>query len=216
MSATSPLADPARSDAPSLWERLGSLMSRRYREPLLDFVSRLLEEDGIAYYFKVSGDKEVLVLVDQSSGDPDSAFPEAEIIDPDASAMVPIILDRPDLADRDSLRYFDWIQPLLETLKCERWSCNSRQICICCVIICSLLQKPLSFCSVGQNMPWRLGFVLDGVWIKRRNTGKPWSVTCSKFKNHKGNGYCWSIVMNGLVSLNFGPRVVLRRVTCLM
>lgn len=84
----------------------------QYREPLLDFVSRLLEEDGITYYFKVSGDKEVLVLVDQSAGDPNSAFPEAEIIDPDASAMVPIILDRPDLADRDSLRYFDWIQPL--------------------------------------------------------------------------------------------------------
>jgi type VI secretion system secreted protein VgrG len=84
----------------------------QYRESLFDFVSRLMEEDGIAYYFKVSGDKEVLVLVDQSSGDPNAAFPEAEIIDPDASRMVPIITDRPDLADRDSLRHFDWIQPL--------------------------------------------------------------------------------------------------------
>lgn len=35
MSATLPLPDPARS-VPSLWERLGSLISRRYREPLLD------------------------------------------------------------------------------------------------------------------------------------------------------------------------------------
>lgn len=84
----------------------------QYRESVLDFASRLMEEDGIAYYFKVSGDKEVLVLVDQSSGDPNTAYPEAEIIDPDASRMVPIITDRPDLADRDSLRYFDWIQPL--------------------------------------------------------------------------------------------------------
>jgi type VI secretion system secreted protein VgrG len=83
----------------------------QYRESVLDFVSRLMEEDGIAYYFKVSGDKEVLVLVDQSAGDPNSAFPEAEIIDPDASSSVPIITDRPDLADRDSLRYFDWVQP---------------------------------------------------------------------------------------------------------
>jgi type VI secretion system secreted protein VgrG len=84
----------------------------QYRESVLDFASRLMEEDGIAYYFKVVGDKEVLVLVDQSSGDPNTAFPEAEIIDPDASHMVPIITDRPDLADRDSLRWFDFIQPL--------------------------------------------------------------------------------------------------------
>ena len=83
----------------------------QYRESLLDFASRLMEEDGIAYYFKVSGDKEVLVLVDQSAGDPNSAYPEAEIIDPDGSQVVPIITDRPDLADRDSLRFFDWVQP---------------------------------------------------------------------------------------------------------
>jgi type VI secretion system secreted protein VgrG len=82
------------------------------RESAFDFASRLMEEDGIAYYFKVSGDKEVLVLVDQSSGDPNTAFPEVEIIDPDASRMIPIITDRPDLADRESLRYFDWCQPL--------------------------------------------------------------------------------------------------------
>jgi type VI secretion system secreted protein VgrG len=84
----------------------------QYRETVLDFVSRLMEEDGIAYAFRVEGDKEVLVLVDQSSGDPNSAYPEAEVIDPDGSGMVPIITDRPDLADRDSLRYFDFIQPL--------------------------------------------------------------------------------------------------------
>ncbi len=84
----------------------------RLRESLLDFASRLMEEDGITYYFKVVSDKEVMVLVDQSGGDPNAAFPEAEIIDPDASGMVPIITDRAELADRDSLRYFDWCQPL--------------------------------------------------------------------------------------------------------
>jgi type VI secretion system secreted protein VgrG len=84
----------------------------QFRESIFDFVSRLMEEDGIAYYFKVADDKEVLVLVDQSAGDPNSAFPEAEIIDPDVSAVVPIITDRPDQADRDSLRFFDWCQPL--------------------------------------------------------------------------------------------------------
>lgn len=84
----------------------------RLRESALDFASRLMEEDGISYYFRVSGDKEVLVLVDQSSGDPNAAFPEAEIIDPDASRMVPIITDRAELADRESLRFFDWCQPL--------------------------------------------------------------------------------------------------------
>jgi type VI secretion system secreted protein VgrG len=83
----------------------------QYRESVLDFVSRLMEEDGIAYYFKVTDDKEALVLVDQSGGSPNTAFPDAEIIDPDVSGMVPIITDRPDLADRDSLRFFDWVQP---------------------------------------------------------------------------------------------------------
>ncbi|MCX4240627.1 type VI secretion system Vgr family protein [Paraliomyxa miuraensis] len=84
----------------------------RLRESALDFVSRLMEEDGITYYFRVTDNKEVMVLVDQSSGDPNTAFPEAEYIDPDGSGVIPIITDRPDTADRDSLRYFDWCQPL--------------------------------------------------------------------------------------------------------
>jgi type VI secretion system secreted protein VgrG len=39
----------------------------QYRETDLDFVSRLLEEEGIFYFFKHSADKHVLVLADQAS-----------------------------------------------------------------------------------------------------------------------------------------------------
>ncbi|MDO9315225.1 MAG: PilN domain-containing protein [Burkholderiaceae bacterium] len=51
MSATLPLPEPARSETPSLWVRLASLVSRRYRAPLLDGLTpplpvRLLLADG--------------------------------------------------------------------------------------------------------------------------------------------------------------------------
>ncbi|MEM9455934.1 MAG: type VI secretion system tip protein TssI/VgrG [Myxococcota bacterium] len=84
----------------------------QFRESALDFVSRLMEEEGITYFFRPEGSKEQLVLVDQSTQEPNSAFTDAEIIDPDASGMIPIITDQPELADRESLRFFDWCQPL--------------------------------------------------------------------------------------------------------
>ncbi|MCA9649530.1 MAG: type VI secretion system tip protein VgrG [Myxococcales bacterium] len=87
----------------------------QFRESALDFVSRLMEEEGIAYFFRVVGGREQLVLVDQSAQEPNHAFDDAEIIDPDGSGMIPIITDQPELADRESLRFFDWCQPLVPT-----------------------------------------------------------------------------------------------------
>ncbi len=51
MSATLPLPDPARSERPSLWARLGGLVSRRYRESVLDSLTpdlpvRVLRANG--------------------------------------------------------------------------------------------------------------------------------------------------------------------------
>lgn len=53
--------------------RVGSSYARRdycvqYRESHLDFISRLMEEDGIYYYFEHSASGHVLVLADAASG----------------------------------------------------------------------------------------------------------------------------------------------------
>jgi len=84
----------------------------QFRESTLDFVSRLMEEDGIAYYFRTEGDKEQLVLVDQSADEPNASFSDVEIIDPDGDGLVPIFSTDPQLYDRETLRHFDWCQPL--------------------------------------------------------------------------------------------------------
>ncbi len=84
----------------------------QFRESTLDFVSRLMEEEGITYYFRVADEKERLILVDQS-GEPNAAFPDVELIDPDGEGIIPIIPDNNfENLDRESLRMFDWCQPL--------------------------------------------------------------------------------------------------------
>jgi type VI secretion system secreted protein VgrG len=93
----------------------------QYEESDLDFVIRLMEEEGIAYFFEHdagSGDrtKELLVLVDQVGDNPNAGCPEVDIIDPDGSGEVPIIPDRPDTADTESIQLFDWSLPK-QTLK---------------------------------------------------------------------------------------------------
>ncbi|MCA9707562.1 MAG: type VI secretion system tip protein VgrG [Myxococcales bacterium] len=84
----------------------------QFRESTLDFVSRLMEEDGITYFFHTEGDKEQLVLVDQSADEPNASFPEVEIIDPDGDGLVPVLATDPQLYDRETLRHFDWCQGL--------------------------------------------------------------------------------------------------------
>ena len=77
----------------------------QYGESDFDFVSRLLEEEGIAYYFEPDTDakKEKLVLIDNNND-----YPEVTVL---MDSPVPIIVDRPELHDRESLRYFEWCQP---------------------------------------------------------------------------------------------------------
>lgn len=50
----------------------------QHNESDLDFVSRLLEEDGIAYFFKHTADKHTLVLVDQQNAYADCVEKEVE------------------------------------------------------------------------------------------------------------------------------------------
>jgi type VI secretion system secreted protein VgrG len=76
----------------------------QYRESNFAFACRLLEEEGIAYYFEPDDDgrKEKLVLCDNNNDYDDVPL----VVDDE----VPIIPDRPELADRESLRGFEWCQ----------------------------------------------------------------------------------------------------------
>jgi type VI secretion system secreted protein VgrG len=77
----------------------------QYGESDFDFVSRLLEEEGIAYYFEPDTDakKEKLVLIDNNND-----YPDVTVL---MDSPVPIIVERPEMHDRESLRYFEWCQP---------------------------------------------------------------------------------------------------------
>ena len=68
----------------------------QFRESTFDFCSRLMEEEGIAYLFEPDNQREKLVLVD----DNDLCEEVPLVLD----AEVPIITDRPEQADRESLR----------------------------------------------------------------------------------------------------------------
>jgi type VI secretion system secreted protein VgrG len=74
----------------------------QYRESLRAFACRLMEEEGIAYGFHHDEESraEVLVLADGPG-----AWPDVPTL---ADPEIPVIVDRPDTADRESLRHFDW------------------------------------------------------------------------------------------------------------
>jgi len=84
----------------------------QYGESDFAFACRLMEEEGISYMFEpegedVEGGAEQLVLLDQD-GEANADFPE---IEGDTRAQIPIIKDRPETADCESLRYLEWYRP---------------------------------------------------------------------------------------------------------
>ncbi|MEM9454996.1 MAG: type VI secretion system tip protein TssI/VgrG [Myxococcota bacterium] len=74
----------------------------QYRESDLAFASRLMEEEGIAFTFDHSGDEghEVLVLCDDNG-----VYPDVSTLD--GLTEIPIITDRPDNADLESIQSFE-------------------------------------------------------------------------------------------------------------
>jgi type VI secretion system secreted protein VgrG len=79
----------------------------QYGESDLGFVHRLMQEEGISYYFEPDEDAgvEIMVLADQNADEPNSDFPEVEGV---LEGAIEIIADRAEQADVESLRYLDW------------------------------------------------------------------------------------------------------------
>lgn len=74
----------------------------QFRESSLDFCSRLMEEEGIAYMFAPDheGLRETMILVDDNA-----AYASAELLAP---GPVPIATHQPEELDHESIQRFDW------------------------------------------------------------------------------------------------------------
>ncbi len=100
----------------------------QYRESDLDFARRLMEEEGIWWYFDHGGDEEVLVLTDNTAGSP-----RVETAD---GGPVVVLGPEADTAALESIRHleahaalestsvvardFDWTQPTLDLTRASR------------------------------------------------------------------------------------------------
>ncbi len=98
----------------------GSYEPRRfivqYRETHLNFVSRLMEEEGIWYWFDHSGDREKLILVDANSATPEGAAPVRVVTQAGPFLEEDVLTALHRRADvhpgRTRLATFDFKQPL--------------------------------------------------------------------------------------------------------
>ncbi len=74
----------------------------QFRESDLAFACRLMEQEGISFWFAADEDsqREVMVL-----GDDNCCFTEIDALD---GQEVPIVTDHPELFDRESISFFDW------------------------------------------------------------------------------------------------------------
>ncbi len=82
----------------------------QFKESDLEFCHRLMEEEGISYFFDVGEGQEVetLVLADQDAARPNEDFPQVVAV---IDECVPIIRDRPDTADTESIQQLEWTRP---------------------------------------------------------------------------------------------------------
>lgn len=87
----------------------------QYRETDHDFVCRLLEEEGISFYFLHDPDAghEVLVLCDDNSQYPDAA-------NTDGAMDFPLIVNNSNLVDQESLQDLDWTRRTTTTAVLQR------------------------------------------------------------------------------------------------
>ena len=87
----------------------------QYRESDLDFVTRLLEEEGISHVFVHESDtgRETLTLRDDNAQYP-------ELTDADGSVELPIILHNIEEANTESVQRFEWSRALTSTASLRR------------------------------------------------------------------------------------------------
>jgi type VI secretion system secreted protein VgrG len=90
----------------------------QYRETALDFISRLMEEEGMYYYFKHDRDKHTMVVVDDmtahkpvTGGDSTISFREHQDFDGDSSFVMGVDRARTVMPGVVSLRAFDFQNP---------------------------------------------------------------------------------------------------------
>jgi type VI secretion system secreted protein VgrG len=88
----------------------------QYRESHLDFVSRLLEEEGIFYFFEHSGSKHTLILADAPSAVKASVTPKAKMSAAGKDAAADDVLDRVELetsarSGKVVLADYNWVTP---------------------------------------------------------------------------------------------------------
>jgi type VI secretion system secreted protein VgrG len=89
----------------------------QYRETHLDFVSRLLEEEGIFYFFEHETSKHTLVLTDDNSAvEPCPGLPEARMSTPrvpEEDVVTDLVREHDVHAGEITLTDYDYLQPSL-------------------------------------------------------------------------------------------------------
>jgi type VI secretion system secreted protein VgrG len=82
----------------------------QFKESDLEFCHRLMEEEGISYYFEVDDEAQVetMVLADQNPSRPNEGYPAIEAV---IDETVPVIVKRPDLAETESIQQLEWSRP---------------------------------------------------------------------------------------------------------
>jgi type VI secretion system secreted protein VgrG len=79
----------------------------QYQETDLDLALRLMEEEGIFFYFDQSGEKEQLVLVESNE--------QCPACEPANGTPISVLGPEADTAEDESLRHFDFVQQLHTT-----------------------------------------------------------------------------------------------------
>jgi type VI secretion system secreted protein VgrG len=87
----------------------------QYRESDFDYVSRLLEEEGISYEYAHDGETGLETLTLRDAND---QYGELENLD--GTSEVPIVATQPDLADVESIQSFEWSSALTTTASLRR------------------------------------------------------------------------------------------------
>ncbi|MCA9712974.1 MAG: hypothetical protein KDK70_44525, partial [Myxococcales bacterium] len=82
----------------------------QYRESDLDFVARLLEEEGISWVFRHDEERGHEVLTLRERGEDYPSFANV-----DGAAHLPIVAHNPDEAEIESIHGFEWIRRLVPT-----------------------------------------------------------------------------------------------------